>query len=100
MNAIPLPRLSTLAVAVLLALFISVPPASAQTVVVLVNGEPITNLDIEQRSKLVFLTSHKQSKREDIISELIDEKVKLREGKKFGVDPGSSDIEQSYPSMA
>ena len=96
----PLPRLSTLAAAVMLALFISVLPVSAQTVVVLVNGEPITSLDIEQRTKLIFLTSHKQAKRDEVINELIDEKVKLREGKKFGVDPGSSDVEQSYAGMA
>jgi peptidyl-prolyl cis-trans isomerase SurA len=100
MNAMPLPRLSTLAAAVMLALFISVLPVSAQTVVVLVNGEPITSLDIEQRTKLIFLTTHKQTKREEVINELIDEKVKLREGKKFGVDPGSSDVEQSYVGMA
>ncbi len=96
----PLPRLSTLAAAVMLALPISVLPASAQTVVVLVNGEPITSLDIEQRTKLMVLTTHKQAKREEVINELIDEKVKLREGKKFGVDPGSSDVEQSFAGMA
>src|ERR1700742_905742 len=100
MNAMPLPRLSTLAAAVMLALLISVLPVSAQTVVVLVNGEPITNLDIEQRTKLIFLTTHKQAKRDEVLNELIDEKVKLKEGKKFGVDPGSSDIDQSYAGMA
>ena len=33
-------------------------PANAQ-VVVMVNGEPITNYDIEQRSKLMMLSTHK-----------------------------------------
>jgi peptidyl-prolyl cis-trans isomerase SurA len=84
----------------MLALFIAAPDASAQTVVVMVNGEPITSLDIEQRTKLMFLTTHKQAKREEVINELIDEKVKITEGKKFGVDPGSSDIEQSFGAMA
>ncbi len=74
--------------------------ARAQTVVVMVNGEPITDYDIEQRSKLNFLTTHKQSARQDVISELIDEKVKIKEGKKFGVDPTSSDIDQAYGGMA
>jgi peptidyl-prolyl cis-trans isomerase SurA len=100
MNAIPLPRLATLAAAVMLVLFISVLPASAQTVVVLVNGEPITNLDIEQRTKLQFLTTRKQASRQEVLNELIDEKVKIKEGKKFGVDPGSADIDQSYAGMA
>jgi peptidyl-prolyl cis-trans isomerase SurA len=35
-----------------------------------------------------------------VINELIDEKVKIREAKKFGVDPSSSDIEQSYAAMS
>jgi len=74
-------------------------PVHAQTVAVMVNGEPITDYDIEQRSKLNFLTTHQQASRQDIISELIDEKVKIREAKKFGVDPSSSDIDQSFASM-
>ena len=75
-------------------------PLRAQTVAVMVNGEPITNYDIEQRGKLNFLTTRKPAVRQDVINELIDEKVKIREGKKFGVDPTSSDIEQSYAAMS
>ncbi len=75
-------------------------PAQAQSVAVMVNGEPITNYDIEQRMKLNFLTTHKPAVRQDVINELIDEKVKIKEGKKFGVDPTSSDIDQSYASMS
>src|SRR3981081_2325348 len=75
-------------------------PSHAQTVVVMVNGEPITNYDIEQRSKLPFLTTHKPADRKQVISELIDEKVKIKEGKKFGVDPTASDIDQSYAAMS
>ena len=66
----------------------------------MVNGEPITNYDIEQRSKLDFLSTHKQPSRQEVINELIDEKVKIKEGKKFGVDPSASDIEQSYTAMS
>src|SRR5882762_843066 len=75
-------------------------PLHAQTVAVMVNGEPITNYDIEQRSKLNFLTTHKPADRQQVIDELIDEKVKIREGKKFGVDPSISDIDQSYGAMS
>ena len=75
-------------------------PAQAQTVVVMVNGEPITDLDIESRSKFDFVSSHKQPSRQEVINELIDEKVKLKEGKKYGVDPTASDIDQSYAGMA
>ncbi|HEX9361966.1 MAG TPA: SurA N-terminal domain-containing protein [Bradyrhizobium sp.] len=75
-------------------------PSHAQTVAVMVNGEPITNYDIEQRSKLNFLTTHKPASRQEVIDELIDEKVKIKEGKKFGVDPTASDIDQSYAAMS
>jgi len=92
-------RLSTLVAAILLAIGCGA-PARAQTVVVMVNGEPITNMDIEQRSKLTFMTTHKQPNRQDVINELIDEKVKIREAKRFGVDPGTSDIDESYGQMA
>jgi peptidyl-prolyl cis-trans isomerase SurA len=77
-----------------------VSPAASQTIAVMVNGEPVTDFDIEQRSKLDFLTLHKQPARQDVINELIDEKLKIKEAKKFGVDPTGSDIDQSYGEMA
>jgi peptidyl-prolyl cis-trans isomerase SurA len=83
-----------------LALMAWVTPSHAQTVAVMVNGEPITNYDIEQRGKLDFLTTHKATVRQEVIDELIDEKVKIREGKQFSVDPTGADIDSSYASMA
>jgi peptidyl-prolyl cis-trans isomerase SurA len=74
-------------------------PSHAQSVAVMVNGDPITNYDIEQRIKLNFLTTHKPSERQQVVNELIDEKLKIKEGKKFGVDPSASDIDQAFASM-
>jgi peptidyl-prolyl cis-trans isomerase SurA len=98
---IPL-RLLVLAAASVVAIVLTagVSPLHAQTVAVMVNGEPITDYDIEQRSKLNFISTHKQPNRDDVINELIDEKVKIREAKKFGVDPGSSDLDQSFSAMS
>ncbi|HEY0328090.1 MAG TPA: SurA N-terminal domain-containing protein [Rhodopseudomonas sp.] len=75
------------------------PEARAQTVAVMVNGEPITNYDIEQRSKLMALSTHKSPSRQEVIDELINEKVKIREGKKFGIDPSASDIDGAFANM-
>lgn len=47
-------------------------PLQAQTVAVMVNGEPITNYDIEQRAKLNFLTTRKPQPRQETINELDD----------------------------
>jgi peptidyl-prolyl cis-trans isomerase SurA len=95
-------RLSPLALgcAVALVLMGCGSPLQAQTVAVMVNGEPITSYDIDQRSKLDFLTTHKPADRQQVIAELIDEKVKIREAKKFGVDPTSSDMDQAYGAMS
>jgi peptidyl-prolyl cis-trans isomerase SurA len=43
---------------------LAAPSARAQTIAVMVNGEPITDLDIEQRSKLNFISTHKQQSRQ------------------------------------
>jgi len=94
-------RLLPLAVSCVVATLLAcASPARAQTVVVMVNGEPVTEYDIEQRTKLNFLTTHKQSPRNEVINELIDEKVKIKEAKKFGVDPTYSDVEQAFGQMA
>jgi peptidyl-prolyl cis-trans isomerase SurA len=74
--------------------------AIAQTVVLLVNGEPITDYDIEQRSKLDTLSTHKKPEREAVIEELIEQRIKIREARKWGIDPSASDIDALYTSMA
>lgn len=78
----------------------AVSPLQAQSVACMVSGEPITNMDIEQRIKLNFLTTRKQMPRQEAIEELTNEKLKIKEAKKFGVDPSGSDIDQAYASMA
>jgi|GEM_PF-141677 len=71
-----------------------------QKVVVLVNGEPITDFDIEQRTKLNVLTAQESPSQQEILNELIDDKVELTEGKEYGVDPSASDIDQAYAETA
>jgi peptidyl-prolyl cis-trans isomerase SurA len=66
----------------------------------MVNGDPITSYDIEQRSKLNVLSTHKPADRQQVINDLVDEKLKIKEAKKFGVDPTSTDIDQAYASMS
>jgi peptidyl-prolyl cis-trans isomerase SurA len=71
----------------------------AQNVVVMVNGEPITNYDIDQRSKLTHLSSRATPSRQQVLDELINEKVKIKEAKKFGIDPSAADIDAAFASM-
>jgi peptidyl-prolyl cis-trans isomerase SurA len=74
--------------------------AGAQQIVVIVNGEPITALDVDQRSKLSQLSTHKVPPRQEVLDELINERLKLREAKKFGLDVSASEVDTAYASMA
>ena len=77
-----------------------VSPLLAQSIACMVTGEPITSLDVEQRTKLNFLTTRKQMPKQEVLDELINEKVKIREAKRFGVDPSASDMDQAFSGMA
>lgn len=74
-------------------------PAHAQAVVVMVNGDPVTTFDVEQRSKLITLTTHKTLSRQEVIQELIDDRLKIKEAKKFSVDLTQADVDETYAQM-
>jgi peptidyl-prolyl cis-trans isomerase SurA len=74
--------------------------ARAQAVVVFVDGQPITALDVEQRSKFMEMSTHKVPARQEVIDTLVDEILEIREAKRFGIDPGASDINESFASVA
>lgn len=77
-----------------------VSPAHAQNAVVVVNGDPITNFDIEQRIKLIQLSGGKNATRQEAMEELINDRVKIKEGKKFSIDLSNADVETQYATMA
>jgi peptidyl-prolyl cis-trans isomerase SurA len=91
----------TLAAAVVaVAMVVAMPTVGhAQTVVVMVNGEPITALDIEQRSKFMQMSTHKEPARQEVINNLIDEILQIDEGKKFGIEVPKSDVEDAYVNV-
>ena len=84
----------------LLIVVASVGDAFAQNVVVFVNGEPITAIDIEQRSKFLQVTSQKAPPRQEVLDQLIDEKLKVREAKRWGMDISDSEVNSSFATMA
>jgi peptidyl-prolyl cis-trans isomerase SurA len=71
----------------------------SQAVVALVDGEPITALDVEQRSKFMQMSSQKVPARQEVIDTLINEILEIREAKKFGIDVPQSEIDASYASV-
>jgi len=74
--------------------------AWAQEVVLLVNGEPITNLDIAHRSKFLEMSTHKPPTREQVINSLIDEILELKEAARYTIEPTKADVDQAYTNVA
>jgi peptidyl-prolyl cis-trans isomerase SurA len=89
-----------LGAAALMIIAAAISGAQAQNVVAFVNGEPITALDIDQRSKLMEVSSptHKAPPRQEVLDELINEKLQIREGKRWGVEPSDADIDEAFTS--
>jgi peptidyl-prolyl cis-trans isomerase SurA len=90
---------SAAAAAFLVAACVFATPARAQTVAVMVNGEPITALDIEQRSKFMQMSTHKAPARQEVIDGLIDEMLEIREAKKYGIEVPQSDVDEAYAGV-
>jgi len=84
--------------AAVFALLVAAAPACGQ-VVLFVNGDPITELDIAQRGKLIQLTVHKTASRQEVINDLIDDKIKISVGRRFHLDITSDDVEKQFAEM-
>ncbi len=76
--------------------------ARAQNVVAFVNGEPITALDIEARSKLMQVSSptHKAPPKQEVLDDLINEKLEIKEAKRWGIEATKDDLDQAFISTA
>ena len=75
-------------------------PASAQNVIAMVNGEPITGHDLASRTKLFQGGNQKPPPREQVIEELINEKIKIQHGKRNDVKVTDTDVERAFATMA
>ena len=83
------------------AILLAIPSVShAQQVVAFVNGQPITNLDVEHRAKFIQMSTKKVPSRREVLDSLIDEILKTTEAKRFGLDIPDSDVDRSYADVA
>jgi peptidyl-prolyl cis-trans isomerase SurA len=71
-----------------------------EEVVVLVDGEPITSLDLQQRTKFIEMSTHKAPTRQEAIDSLIDQLLELREAKRYDISPTDADVNNAYASVA
>ncbi|HEY1474072.1 MAG TPA: SurA N-terminal domain-containing protein [Pseudolabrys sp.] len=83
-----------------LAVAVSMPGAAFAQVVVIANGSPITAYDIEQRAKLLATSTHKTPSRQEVIQELIDDRIKLAKAKSYGFEVSEAEVDQAFGNMA
>src|SRR5258706_16439417 len=84
---------ATAAVGVVALLFANA-SAFAQVVLLVVNGDPITAFDVEQRTRLLQLMSNgKVPARQEVIDELISEKIKLQLPRRFDFNATNLDTD-------
>lgn len=92
----PLPSISLRFAAAFAAAFLAfaapagMAPAHAQALVATVNDSPITTFDVEQRMRLLRAMRASAS-REAALESLIEDRIKLAEVRKYGIQPSNQD---------
>jgi peptidyl-prolyl cis-trans isomerase SurA len=76
------------------------PAAGGGQVVALVNGDPITALDVVHRERLSELMTHKPQSRPDALEELINEKIKLQQTANLKIDVTDAQVDKVISGMA
>jgi peptidyl-prolyl cis-trans isomerase SurA len=97
-----MPRLRNGLAAACLAAFcgLILPSLATAQVVVVANGSPITELDIAQRSKLMAASTHKTPPRQEVIQDLIDDRIKIAKAKMYGINVTDADVDGTFQTMA
>jgi peptidyl-prolyl cis-trans isomerase SurA len=93
-------RRPLLAVALAAFALVGVHSAAQAQIVALVNGDPITALDVARRTKLIQLSSQKTPTRQEVIDELIDDKLKVHLGKRYISEVPKREIDGAYANIA
>jgi peptidyl-prolyl cis-trans isomerase SurA len=92
--------------AVLAGLLGLVAPAWAQqeqSIVVLVNDDPITQYDVEQRQRFLAVTTQEQPSpalKKKATDMLIEERLQIQQGRKLGITPNEQDVTKVLEGMA
>src|SRR4051812_18935410 len=82
------------------AILLAIQSNARAQVVAVVGGEPITAVDIAQRTKLIQLSTQKAPSRQEVLDELIDDKLKVQLSKRYIAEVPKREIENSYATIA
>ncbi|MGB6324333.1 MAG: SurA N-terminal domain-containing protein [Methylocella sp.] len=94
-------RLSLCVAVALIGAFVALAggPAFAQEIVASINGDPITNIDIDERMKMLRVL-RKPATRDAAIDSLFADRLEIDEAGKFSIYPKDSDISQQIVTVA
>ena len=82
---------------------VDLPTQTEQSIVVLVNDDPISAYDIEQRERFLVITAHEKpgpDVKKKATDQLIDERLQMQQGKKLDVVPDEDDVTKILTEMA
>lgn len=74
--------------------------ASAQQILAMVNGQPITSFDVAQRMKLHQMIEGKSPSQKETLEELIDQKIKVQQASKIGINLDDEELDRIFNSVA
>jgi peptidyl-prolyl cis-trans isomerase SurA len=88
--------------AVFVAAAVVAPGAARAQVVVIANGSPITELDIQQRTKLIASggPGAKAPARQDVINDLIDDRLKIAKAKIYEAVATEAEVDSAFNGIA
>jgi peptidyl-prolyl cis-trans isomerase SurA len=96
----PDPARKWLLAAILFAAVAAAPGLARAQVVVVANGSPITAYDIEQRAKLIESSTHKKPTRQEVIQDLIDDRLKIAKAKTYGLEVSDEEVNKAFANLA
>lgn len=73
--------------------------AEAQTIVASINGDPVTNIDIDERMKLLRVL-RKPATKDAAIESLFKDRLEIHEAGKYGVNPKDAELSQEIIKVA
>jgi peptidyl-prolyl cis-trans isomerase SurA len=82
------------------ALAIAAPATARAQVVVIANGSPITEYDIQQRMKLEASSTQKNPDRQKVINDLIDDRLKIARAKVYSFEIDEAEVNNAFEGMA
>lgn len=69
-------------------------------VVAMVNGAPVTELDVTHRMRLIQVTTGKSVSRQQALKEMVDDHLKIFITKRYGIQASDKDVANAFAGMA